>query len=748
MEEFEVHIESLCRDHYLRNNKRGGLKNLRCFPECLPTGHHAKGFCGHRVAITTYSRDFLAEEALVLGRFSTRDDPLPEPDNLSLVLNNTYDAENVRQRVRDREDPLKEFVSSEKISEERLSDSHRVKTTFYFSPTSWHYGWRSSKHKKDQSHNFRVYLFTPSVKSFGYLTLSALSKTSDFTLSSSKRAKDGQEPAQQHLSVTQQDIDDFIKATQTARENKRRKKSNGKGSPRKRGSTTGATKGKKRKKRSNASSSSKKKKSNWNSTTTTTTTSTTNDDFSYSNIFDESDGDSDISSSRALLGTFLGWNPEPSTEDMWVPLSRRNDKNTARRHALQRLLIAVTKIDGQDDNNSNNNNNNNNGNGEGGSSSSSNQNEEQTGEGFLHGLLKGEFLDLSPFGTNDNDDILNFDSEDKKKGNDASILKGLASYMIDSNEMTAAISKFLHKNREDIENNQNMEKMYDDMLELCEQLIDEFLLKHGSSISHVLEIVQAKKKITEDLESNEGRRLRKQDLGLWILSACAPPMSPETTTVTYSPGAGSDSSPNLLAFPASNSISAFKGLDGVYDWHAVIDGDRDNYFMKCGVPWLARKLMKYMFAQIKVTFSITGKNRAPTLELQVRSRLGINSSLTFIGDSKIHLWPIQGGALFGLLESPNFGGEYVCNIVPDKRKVEIRHILKTKDETTITSWYDEKDDLNIALNYYNLVTDGDTGMTQLVIDEDARVHEIYQCTERSTPVGLNGPSGIMTPTGY
>ena len=178
---------------------------------------------------------------------------------------------------------------------------------------------------------------------------------------------------------------------------------------------------------------------------------------------------------------------------------------------MQRLLIAVTKIDGQDDNNSNNNNNNNNGNGEGGSSSSSNQNEEQTGEGFLHGLLKGEFLDLSPFGTNDDDDILNFDSEDKKKGNDASILKGLASYMIDSNEMTAAISKFLHENREDIENNQNMEKMYDDMLELCEQLIDEFLLKHGSSISHVLEIVQAKKKITEDLESNEGRRLRKRD---------------------------------------------------------------------------------------------------------------------------------------------------------------------------------------------------------------------------------------------
>ena len=61
-----------------------------------------------------------------------------------------------------------------------------------------------------------------------------------------------------------------------------------------------------------------------------------------------------------------------------------------------------------------------------------------------------------------------------------------------------------------------------------------------------------------------------------------PPMSPETT-VTYSPGAGSDSSPNLLAFPASNSISAFKGLDGVYDWHAVTDGDLIIIY-EMGVP--------------------------------------------------------------------------------------------------------------------------------------------------------------------
>ena len=31
---------------YLRNNKAGGAKNIRCFPHCLPDGHCRSGFCG------------------------------------------------------------------------------------------------------------------------------------------------------------------------------------------------------------------------------------------------------------------------------------------------------------------------------------------------------------------------------------------------------------------------------------------------------------------------------------------------------------------------------------------------------------------------------------------------------------------------------------------------------------------------------------------------------------------------------
>ena len=34
------------KSSYLRNNKSGGCKHLRCFPHCLEHGHVANGFCG------------------------------------------------------------------------------------------------------------------------------------------------------------------------------------------------------------------------------------------------------------------------------------------------------------------------------------------------------------------------------------------------------------------------------------------------------------------------------------------------------------------------------------------------------------------------------------------------------------------------------------------------------------------------------------------------------------------------------
>ena len=88
--------------------------------------------------------------------------------------------------------------------------------------------------------------------------------------------------------------------------------------------------------------------------------------------------------------------------------------------------------------------------------------------------------------------------------------------------------------------------------------------------------------------------------------------------------------------------------NGLYDWKSVVEGDRESYFLKCGVPWLARKLIKYMFTQFRVNIFRDKERTSMVVDLQVRSRLGMNGYLTFVGDGKIHAWPIQGGALFGL----------------------------------------------------------------------------------------------------
>ena len=40
---------TLCKSAYVRNNRKGGLKNLRCFPHCLTGGHSPRGFCGSSI---------------------------------------------------------------------------------------------------------------------------------------------------------------------------------------------------------------------------------------------------------------------------------------------------------------------------------------------------------------------------------------------------------------------------------------------------------------------------------------------------------------------------------------------------------------------------------------------------------------------------------------------------------------------------------------------------------------------------
>ena len=84
--QYHLTVTSLCRGHYLRNNKRGGLKNMRCFPECLQAGHHSKGFCGHRVTAVCNSERPLPNGTILVGSFVTWDDKRNITDDVSFKI--------------------------------------------------------------------------------------------------------------------------------------------------------------------------------------------------------------------------------------------------------------------------------------------------------------------------------------------------------------------------------------------------------------------------------------------------------------------------------------------------------------------------------------------------------------------------------------------------------------------------------------------------------------------------------------
>ena len=109
--QYHLTVTSLCRGHYLRNNKRGGLKNIRCFPECLPAGHHSKGFCGHRITAKCNSGRPLPNGTILIGCFVTWDDKRNIADAVSFQVGDEIKiselAKNTRKYIYTRKTRIK-----------------------------------------------------------------------------------------------------------------------------------------------------------------------------------------------------------------------------------------------------------------------------------------------------------------------------------------------------------------------------------------------------------------------------------------------------------------------------------------------------------------------------------------------------------------------------------------------------------------------------------------------------------------
>ena len=135
------------KEAYLRNNRRGGQKNLRCFPECSERGHSCSGFCGRAVQVNfvpNCAGCTEKKEILSLAEFVTNG---KEPTDI--VVGSSFPVGVFESDTRDKKNSLRRFVRG-------LKNEDGI---FNYKPSCWHYRWRSNKHATDTLHFLRVVTF-------------------------------------------------------------------------------------------------------------------------------------------------------------------------------------------------------------------------------------------------------------------------------------------------------------------------------------------------------------------------------------------------------------------------------------------------------------------------------------------------------------------------------------------------------------------------------------------------------------
>ena len=95
---------------------------------------------------------------MAVGCFALADTENQVSDDISLTLGSVYDIDYIRRHIRTRENPKHPFFHGKVIVEKKTNDA-ATQMMFKFQPTSWHYGWRSSRHTKSLQHAFWVYVF-------------------------------------------------------------------------------------------------------------------------------------------------------------------------------------------------------------------------------------------------------------------------------------------------------------------------------------------------------------------------------------------------------------------------------------------------------------------------------------------------------------------------------------------------------------------------------------------------------------
>jgi hypothetical protein len=167
---------SLFQARYQRNNKRGGLKNLRCFPTCAAQ-HKERGFCGRPVYIRLKTLE--GDNLLCYAEFLKSDEPKPISIGHSIPLPKAEDFS------RSKEEPLKPWIKG------AFSQVANGVTVFEFNreKRGWHYGWASNKHTCNSSHVLVAWIFEKSNSNPNMLTCRGFVESPPFMLFCRRRRR-------------------------------------------------------------------------------------------------------------------------------------------------------------------------------------------------------------------------------------------------------------------------------------------------------------------------------------------------------------------------------------------------------------------------------------------------------------------------------------------------------------------------------------------------------------------------------
>ena len=128
---------------YMRNNKRTGQKNLRCFPCCRRDGHNTASYCGRAVTCeAVFPASVDPNECVVFGAFEDKAEGMlsqrsQRSNTYTFAVGDEVQREVIKHACRNSKDPTKPLI----LGAPRRGLSGELLIDINEGQTGWHYSW-------------------------------------------------------------------------------------------------------------------------------------------------------------------------------------------------------------------------------------------------------------------------------------------------------------------------------------------------------------------------------------------------------------------------------------------------------------------------------------------------------------------------------------------------------------------------------------------------------------------------------